>query len=186
MGAVQSLFVKKEKEMRILMVGLDSAGKTSILYRLKLGKLPTTVVPTHLDRGPRFGVEVVQYKDTYFTLWDVSGIEANRPLWKHYFQNAQGLIFVVDANDRDRIEEVRRELNKLLNDEELNGVVFLVFANKQDLPNAMDVEEIRDKLGLYDINGRSCYIKPLCTLSGVGLSEGLDCLVNELKQNKVR
>ena len=74
----QSLFGKKE--MRILMVGLDAAGKTTILYKLKLGEIVTTI-PTI-----GFNVETVEYKNISFTVWDVGGQDKIRPLWRHYFQ----------------------------------------------------------------------------------------------------
>ncbi|KAG1338249.1 putative protein DETOXIFICATION 21 [Cocos nucifera] len=102
------LFAKKE--MRILMVGLDAAGKTTILYKLKLGEIVTTI-PTI-----GFNVETVEYKNISFTVWDVGGQDKIRPLWRHYFQNTQGLIFVVDSNDRDRIVEARDELHRMLNE----------------------------------------------------------------------
>ncbi|KAG2253151.1 hypothetical protein Bca52824_083287 [Brassica carinata] len=136
-----SLFAKKE--MRLLMVGLDAAGKTTILYKLKLGEIVTTI-PTI-----GFNVETVEYKNISFTVWDVGGQDKLRPLWKYYFQNTQGLIFVVDSNDRDRVIEAREELHKILNEEELRDAVLLVFANKQDLPNAMNAAEITDKLGIF-------------------------------------
>merc|ERR1719508_34174 len=81
------------------MVGLDAAGKTTILYKLKLGEIVTTI-PTI-----GFNVETVEYKNISFTVWDVGGQDKIRPLWRHYFQNTQGLIFVVDSNDRERIGE---------------------------------------------------------------------------------
>ena len=87
-----------KKEMRILMVGLDAAGKTTILYKLKLGEVVTTI-PTI-----GFNVETVEYKNISFTVWDVGGQDKIRPLWRHYYQNTQGLIFVVDSNDRDRVD----------------------------------------------------------------------------------
>uniref|UniRef100_A0A8R7P684 ADP-ribosylation factor n=1 Tax=Triticum urartu TaxID=4572 RepID=A0A8R7P684_TRIUA len=128
------LFAKKE--MRILMVGLDAAGKTTILYKLKLGEIVTTI-PTI-----GFNVETVEYKNISFTVWDVGGQDKIRPLWRHYFQNTQGLIFVVDSNDRERVVEARDELHRMLNEDELRDAVLLVFANKQDLPNAMNAAEI--------------------------------------------
>nr|ACM09579.1 ADP-ribosylation factor 4 [Salmo salar] len=88
-----------KKQMRILMVGLDAAGKTTILYKLKLGEIVTTI-PTI-----GFNVETVEYKNICFTVWDVGGQDKIRPLWRHYFQNTQGLIFVVDSNDRERVAE---------------------------------------------------------------------------------
>ncbi|KAK2374478.1 ADP-ribosylation factor [Trifolium repens] len=170
------LFAKKE--MRILMVGLDAAGKTTILYKLKLGEIVTTI-PTI-----GFNVETVEYKNISFTVWDVGGQDKIRPLWRHYFQNTQGLIFVVDSNDRDRVVEARDELHRMLNEDELRDAVLLVFANKQDLPNAMNAAEITDKLGLHSLRQRHWYIQSTCATSGEGLYEGLDWLSNNIA-NKV-
>ena len=167
-----------KKDMRILMVGLDAAGKTTILYKLKLGEIVTTI-PTI-----GFNVETVEYKKINFTVWDVGGQDKIRPLWRHYFQNTQGLIFVVDSNDRERVSEACDELNKMLNEDELREAVLLVFANKQDLPNAMSVAEITDKLGLHSIRNRKWYIQSTCATSGDGLYEGLDWLSNALKEKK--
>ncbi|MFS8020573.1 ADP-ribosylation factor 1 [Helianthus anomalus] len=166
------LFAKKE--MRILMVGLDAAGKTTILYKLKLGEIVTTI-PTI-----GFNVETVEYKNISFTVWDVGGQDKIRPLWRHYFQNTQGLIFVVDSNDRDRVVEARDELHRMLNEDELRDAVLLVFANKQDLPNAMNAAEITDKLGLHSLRQRHWYIQSTCATSGEGLYEGLDWLSNNI------
>ncbi|KAJ6982509.1 ADP-ribosylation factor family protein [Populus alba x Populus x berolinensis] len=163
-----------KKEMRILMVGLDAAGKTTILYKLKLGEIVTTI-PTI-----GFNVETVEYKNISFTVWDVGGQDKIRPLWRHYFQNTQGLIFVVDSNDRDRVGEARDELHRMLNEDELRDAVLLVFANKQDLPNAMNAAEITDKLGLHSLRQRHWYIQSTCATSGEGLYEGLDWLSNNI------
>jgi len=122
-----------KKEMRILMVGLDAAGKTTILYKLKLGEIVTTI-PTI-----GFNVETVEYKNIQFTVWDVGGQDKIRPLWRHYFQNTQGIIFVVDSNDRDRVVEAREELQRMLNEDELRDAILLVFANKQDLPVCLNI-----------------------------------------------
>jgi len=165
-----------KKQMRILMVGLDAAGKTTILYKLKLGEIVTTI-PTI-----GFNVETVEYKNISFTVWDVGGQDKIRPLWRHYFQNTQGLIFVVDSNDRERAVEAREELSKMLQEDELRDAVLLVFANKQDLPNAMSAAEITDKLGLNQLRGRTWYIQSTCATQGNGLYEGLDWLSQELSK----
>lgn len=96
-----------------------------------------------------FNVETVEYKNISFTVWDVGGQDKIRPLWRHYFQNTQGLnfflilfvfvcsfeflglIFVVDSNDRERVGEAREELMRMLSEDELRDAVLLVFANKQ-------------------------------------------------------
>merc|ERR1711868_226459 len=136
------LFAKRQ--MRILMVGLDAAGKTTILYKLKLGEIVTTI-PTI-----GFNVETVEYKNISFTVWDVGGQDKIRPLWRHYYQNTQ----------------------------------VLVFANKQDLPNAMNAAEVTEKLGLHSLRNRNWYIQATCATSGDGLYEGLDWLSNQLKNAK--
>merc|ERR1712039_1162521 len=163
-----------KKEMRILMVGLDNAGKTTVLYKLKLGEVVTTI-PTI-----GFNVETVEYKNISFTVWDVGGQTKIRPLWRHYFQNTQGLIFVMDSNDRDRIHETKDELHKMLNEDDLRDAVLLVLANKQDLPNAMNAAEITDKLGLHSLRQRNWYIQSTCATTGDGLYEGLDWLSSAL------
>merc|ERR1711965_421555 len=102
-----------KKEMRIVMVGLDAAGKTTVLYNLKLGEVVTTM-PTI-----GFNVETVEYKNISFTVWDVGGQDKIRKLWRYYYENTQGLTFVVDSSDRDRIEDAREELTKILNEDEM-------------------------------------------------------------------
>ena len=159
-----------KKDVRILMVGLDAAGKTTILYKLKLGEIVTTI-PTI-----GFNVETVEYKNISFTVWDVGGQDKIRPLWRHYYQNTQGLIFVVDSNDKDRVGEAHDELHRMLSEDELREAIVLVFANKQDLPNAMSVAEVTDKLGLHSLRNRKWYIQATCATSGEGLFEGLDWL----------
>uniref|UniRef100_A0A183BPE4 ADP-ribosylation factor 1 n=1 Tax=Globodera pallida TaxID=36090 RepID=A0A183BPE4_GLOPA len=163
------------REVRILMVGLDAAGKTTILYKLKLGEIVTTI-PTI-----GFNVETVEYRNISFTVWDVGGQDKIRPLWRYYYQNTQGLIFVVDSNDRERVGEAREELMRMLAEDELRDAVLLVFANKQDLPNAMNAAELTDRLGLHNLRNRNWYIQATCATSGDGLYEGLDWLSNQLK-----
>merc|ERR1711976_934589 len=144
--------------------------------KLKLGEVVTTI-PTI-----GFNVETVEYKNISFTVWGVGGQDKIRPLWRHYFQNTQGLIFVVDSNDRERIVEAADELQKMLNEDELRDAILLVFANKQDLPNAMSASELTDKLGLQNLRNRKWYIQATCAPQGQGLYEGLDWLSNELSK----
>merc|ERR1712242_247933 len=117
---------------------------TTILYKLKLGEVVTTI-PT-----VGFNVETVEYKNLSFTVWDIGGQDKIRKLWRHYYLGAAGVIFVVDSNDRDRIEDAREELAKMLAEDELRDAVLLVIANKQDLPEAMPTAELTEKLGLQN------------------------------------
>merc|ERR1711935_1025469 len=172
---IGSLFAGK-REMRILMVGLDAAGKTTILYKLKLGEVVTTI-PTI-----GFNVETVEYKNINFTVWDVGGQDKICKLWRHYYLNTQGLIFVVDSNDRDRIEDAREELAKMLIEDEMRDAVVLVFANKQDLPNSMPAAEVTEKLGLNSMHNRQWFIQSACATTGDGLYEGLDWMSRTLSK----
>ena len=108
------------------MVGLDAAGKTTILYKLMLGEV-VTAIPTI-----GFNVEVVEYKNIKFEVWDVGGQDTIRPLWVHYYQNTDAIIFVVDSQDQDpdRIQDAKNEINTLMNQEELKNASLLVLANK--------------------------------------------------------
>ena len=160
------------------MLGLDGAGKTTILYRLKLGEIVNTV-PTI-----GFNVESIEYKNLRFVVWDVGGQEKIRHMWKHYFEDIQGLIFVVDSNDAERFEEAADELNKLLREPELENCSVLVLANKHDLPNAVSVKNLSENLGLPAIKKRNWNIQATVGISGDGIYEGLDWLSKNLKQNK--
>merc|ERR1719506_2395871 len=142
--------------MRLLMVGLDAAGKTTILYKLKLGEVVTTI-PTI-----GFNVETVEYKNISFNVWDIGGQDKIRKLWRYYHQNTQGLIFVVDCNDRDRVEDAREEIAKILSEDEMRDAALLVFANKQDLPNSMTAAEVVEKLGLPNMRNRQWFIQSAC------------------------
>ena len=128
-----------------------------------------------------FNVEQVDYKNISFTVWDVGGQDKIRPLWRHYYQNTEGLIFVVDSNDTDRLEAARDELHKMLNEDELRNAVVLVFANKQDLPNALSTSEMTERLGLHQLRSRQWFIQAACATTGDGLYEGLDWLSGVLK-----
>ncbi|KAL7843231.1 hypothetical protein AOLI_G00247430 [Acnodon oligacanthus] len=129
-----------------------------------------------------FNVESVEYNNISFTVWDVGGQGQIRRLWKHYYQNTKGLIFVVDSSDRERIEEASSELQTLLQEDELRDAIVLVIANKQDLPNAMPVDEMTERLGLRTMTERTWYIQSTCARSGAGLYEGLDWLSDQISK----
>jgi small GTP-binding protein len=177
----------REQEVRIVMVGIDNAGKSCCLYRLKLGEVVNTV-PTI-----GFNVESVKYKNISFMIWDIGGQDKIRPLWRHYYQNTHGIIFVVDSNDRERLDDskdrpcsAKEELHKMLAEDELKGVPLLVLANKQDLSRAMTVQNITERLQLNRVKQRPWYIQGCSALTGSGLYEGLDWLSNILSQRTQR
>lgn len=107
-----------------------------------------------------------------------------RALWRHYYEGTDGLIYVVDSNDRDRAEEARLEFQSLLSEPDMANATILVFANKQDLPNAYSVAEITEKLQIHSIPQRNWHVQACCGVDGTGLYEGLDWLSNAIASRK--
>ncbi|KAK9213450.1 hypothetical protein WN943_002838 [Citrus x changshan-huyou] len=168
------------KEARILVLGLDNAGKTTILYRLQMGEVVSTI-PTI-----GFNVETVQYNNIKFQVWDLGGQTSIRPYWRCYFPNTQAIIYVVDSSDTERLVIAKDEFHAILEEEELRGAVVLIFANKQvsvitvfvifkDLPGALDDAAVTEALELHKIKNRQWAIFKTSAIKGEGLFEGLDC-----------
>ena len=148
MGNLLSNIIDKlfTKQVKGLMLGLDSAGKTTILYSLKLNEIVQTI-PTI-----GFNVEQVKYRNLDLTLWDIGGQEKIRKLWRHYYDNIDILIYVVDSNDIGRIDESREELQYLVNEDQLKDLkAVLIFCNKMDLPNAAQCSLVAERLQLNKI-----------------------------------
>lgn len=161
------------REMKILMLGLDNAGKTTILYKLKLNKIKTSA-PT-----VGFNVETVTYKNVKFNMWDVGGQERLRPLWRHYFPATTALIFVIDSQDKDRLNEAKEEFYSIVGEKEMEKVVLLVLANKQDLKGALKPQEISEFLELdQNLKNQLWCVVGSNALTGQGLVEGLSWVAN--------
>jgi len=163
-----SLFGSRER--RILILGLDGAGKTTILYRLQVGEVVTTI-PTI-----GFNVETVQFKNLKFQVWDLGGQTSIRPYWRCYYANTDAIIYVVDSMDRDRIGMSKQELFAMLEEEELKGTLLVILANKQDLQGCMSVAEIAQALGLSAIKNRPYQIFKTSAMRGDGLDEAMEWL----------
>ena len=171
-----------DRHAKILMLGLDAAGKTTVLYKLKLNETVSTI-PTI-----GFNVETVQpIKNVSFTVWDVGGQDKIRPLWRHYFIGCEGLIYVVDSSDKSRFAEAQNELEWILDSDEMAGVPLVILANKQDLPQAVSPADIAVKLGLDKVRNRKWHIQGTSALSGEGVFQAmqeLSMLVKEFQRRK--
>lgn len=163
-----------DREARILVLGLDNSGKTTILRKLS-GEDIQHVTPTQ-----GFNIKSLVQADVKLKVWDVGGQKTIRPYWRNYFDSTDALIFVIDSSDRRRMEETGIELQQLLDEEKLSGVPLLVFANKQDLLNALSPAELTAGLNLHSIRDRQWVILPCSAKLGEGLQEGMDFLVEEL------
>ena len=162
-------------EMRVITLGLDGSGKTSLLFKLKQNEF----VPTIPTIG--FNVEELEYKNIKFTMWDVGGLHKIRSLWKHYYYNTQAVIFVIDSADRERLPEAKAELVKLITEDSLKEACFLILANKQDFEGAVSIEDITNDFSLHKLCcGRSWHIQACDAKTGTGLLDGLDWLSRQL------
>jgi len=163
------------KELRILILGLDGAGKTTILYRMQVGEVVTTI-PTI-----GFNVETVTYKNLKFQVWDLGGQTSIRPYWRCYYANTDAVIYVVDSVDRDRMGISKQELLAMLEEEELKTAILCVFANKQDMEGAMTAADVSNALGLASLKTRTWSIFKTSATKGEGMEEALDWLTDALK-----
>ena len=130
-----------------------------------------------------FNVEQIQYRNVSMTIWDIGGQDKIRKLWNHYYDGCDGIIYVVDSSDVDRMDIAREELHKLMSNDLLRNATLLVYANKQDLPNALSASQLAEKLDLsnYMKPMRNWYVQPCCGTSREGLYEGLDWLSKNLE-----
>lgn len=159
---------------KILLLGLDGAGKTTLVMKLKLGEVVHTV-PTI-----GFNVETVEYKRLRFTMWDIGGQDKIRVLWRYYFSGSDAIVFLVDVTDSRRLALAKAEIHKLLEDDELQDAALLVLANKMDTGVNVSVPDIKDKLDLDTIKGRPWAIYGCSALTGAGVFEGFDWLTKQL------
>ncbi|EDS29835.1 ADP-ribosylation factor, arf [Culex quinquefasciatus] len=166
------------REMRILILGLDGAGKTTILYRLQVGEVVTTI-PTI-----GFNVEQVTYKNLKFQVWDLGGQTSIRPYWRCYYSNTDAIIYVVDSADKDRIGISKDELLYMLREDELASAILVVLANKQDMEGCMSVTEVHQALGLEALKNRTFQIFKTSATKGEGLDQAMDWLANALQSRK--
>lgn len=160
------------------MLGLDNAGKTTLLKQLANEEVKN-ISPT-----TGFNIKSVQTQGFKLNVWDIGGQRGIRPYWKNYYENTNCIIYVVDSTDVTRLQETSLELDELLKEEVLTGVPVLVFANKQDLSTATKAEQIAQELCLNIIRGRSWQIQPCSAKSGEGVSDGIEWLLNSAKKNE--
>jgi small GTP-binding protein len=176
-----SAWISGKREVRVLILGLDSAGKTTILYRLQLDQMIEHIIPT-----VAFNLETVDVGNLKLHIWDLGGQNQLRQFWHLYFANTHGVVFVIDSADRQRVELCANELKALFAEHELHGVPLCVLANKQDLPDAMNVGDLSARLGLSKYKDRPWTIMPASALQGTGVREAFDWLAEAMETLNTR
>lgn len=169
----------KAKQAQILLLGLDSAGKSTLLYKLKLAQDIVTI-PTI-----GFNVEMLELeKSLSLTVWDVGGQDKMRSVWGYYCEHTDGLVYVVDSTDKRRLEDSRREFEHILKNEHIKNVPVVLLANKQDVPGALTAEDITRIFKVKKLCcNRNWYVQPCCAITGDGLTEGLRKLAEFVKSH---
>mmetsp|Transcript_7905 Transcript_7905/g.7467 ORF Transcript_7905/g.7467 Transcript_7905/m.7467 type:complete len:181 (+) Transcript_7905:36-578(+) len=167
-----------DKEARILVLGLDNSGKTTILKRLSDEEI-SDVTPTQ-----GFNVKSLVQNDVTLNVWDIGGQKTIRPYWRNYLDHTDALVYVVDSSDKKRMEETGTELEQLLCEVKLDDVPILIFANKQDLMNAHTAEEISEGLNLVSIKDRAWNIQPCSAKNGDGLKEGMEWIMSVINDEE--
>eukprot|EP00992_Anisonema_acinus_P014413 TRINITY_DN9276_c0_g1_i1.p1 TRINITY_DN9276_c0_g1~~TRINITY_DN9276_c0_g1_i1.p1 ORF type:complete len:179 (-),score=55.98 TRINITY_DN9276_c0_g1_i1:171-707(-) len=167
---------KKDKEARVLFLGLDNAGKTTCLKKLSDEDV------THISPTQGFNIKSLNQEGFKLNAWDIGGQKAIRTYWSNYFDGTDVLVYVVDSADKKRLEETGVELNQLLEEEKLKGAPVLVLANKQDLGNALSSNEIAEALNLHGIRDRKWQIQACSALNGNGLHEGMEWAIKSISE----
>uniref|UniRef100_T1IIV3 ADP-ribosylation factor-like protein 3 n=1 Tax=Strigamia maritima TaxID=126957 RepID=T1IIV3_STRMM len=165
-----------DRELRILLLGLDNAGKTTLLKTLASEDI------THITPTQGFNIKSVQTDGFKLNVWDIGGQRKIRPYWRNYFENTDILIYVIDSADRKRFEETGVELAELLAEEKLSGIPLLIYANKQDLFNAAAASEIAEGLNLHTIRDRVWQIQACSATTGEGVKDGMEWVCKNVKK----
>ncbi|KAK8801692.1 hypothetical protein WA538_005528 [Blastocystis sp. DL] len=169
------LSFKQRKEKRCLLIGLDNAGKTTILYSL-CNKDTKSIAPT-----TGFNLEMVQMKKFKFDIWDVGGQEQGRILWRHYYTGTDCVIYVIDGADRSRFDESKHELERMLLDDQLKSAIWLFVVNKQDVPGCAHAEEVEGIFGLPKLmEGRRYKIMDTVAKKNVCITDGMAWIESQL------
>ncbi len=174
LSKVFELFSRSNDNFKIVILGLQNAGKTTILYRLSLGQLVST--------QPTIGsnVEEISHNNVKFQAWDLGGQESMRSVWDVYYISTDAIIFVIDSADTSNYEESKTQLLKLLQNEDLKSVVLLIFANKQDLDSVKPADELVKIYGLDQVKNHLWHMQPCSAKTGEGLMAGLKWLSDNL------
>ena len=186
LSMIAAAFGFSKKEARILVIGLDNSGKTTIINYLKAKK---GSIPTSYEVTPTVGFQVEEFasNNIKFTVYDMSGQGRYRSLWEQYYEDAQAIIYVLDSTDKLRMCVAKEELWTLLGNEMIKSknIPVLFFANKIDIPGSLTPDQCMDELDLYKIRDKPWHIISSNGLSGTGIQEGIKWLCDQVgKSNR--
>ena len=167
-------------DIRILILGLENAGKTTLLYQLQLNQI-IEAVPSKKYIAIGFNVEIIQYQNIKLQMWDLGGQKSFRQHWKCYYHNTKGIIYVIDSTDWARIDIAKQELHDLLQEEDLKNSPVVILANKQDLNGAMNEIEVNNRLGISYIH-RKVKVFTVSVKNKIQIEESLNWLIENTER----
>ena len=170
---ILDFFSRSRNKFKIILLGIQNAGKTTILYRLSIGQLVKTT--------PTIGsnVEEISYNNIKLQAWDLGGQESSRSMWEVYFTSTDAIIYVIDTSE-ETYDDSKTQFYKLLKNDTLKNAIILIYANKQDLPGAKNVSDIIQIYGLDNIKDHIWHIQPCSAQTGEGLITGMKWLSDQL------
>ena len=171
---ILEFFTKNRDNFKIIILGMQNAGKTTILYHLSLGQFVQT--------SPTIGsnVEELNYNKIKIQAWDLGGQETIRSVWDVYYINTDAVIYVIDSQDDEYSDESKEEFHKLLKNPKLYNAIILIFANKQDLPGAKPINQLIEEYEFNKIKNHLWKIQPCSAVKGEGLMDGIKWLSEQL------
>ena len=174
LSKIIEFFTKSRNNFKIIILGMQNAGKTTILYRLSLGQLVKTT--------PTIGsnVEELTHNNVKFQAWDLGGQESTRSVWDVYYMSTDAVVYVIDSQDDENFEESKAQFHKVISHPNLKNTIILIFANKQDLPGAKDVNKLIEDYEFDKIKNHIWKIQSCSALKGEGLISGIKWLSEQL------
>ncbi|KAI7839059.1 hypothetical protein COHA_007201 [Chlorella ohadii] len=180
-------FLLRKEELKVLIIGLDRAGKTTLLERLKT--LYTDVPGLEADKVlPTVGLNLAHFEALGAPLlcWDVGGAAGLRGIWSKYYAECHALVFCVDAADGGRLDEAKAALDRALGDRDLYGAPLLVLCNKHDCEGAASPAEVAEALGIGKLAdaGRATSVQAITAKTGEGVKPAVQWLVEHIKKSQ--
>ncbi|XP_078433451.1 GTP-binding protein 1 [Wolffia australiana] len=178
-------YVYTKTEFHVLILGIDKAGKTTLLEKLKSSYSKLEGLPS--DRiVPTVGLNIgrIEVSNAKIVFWDLGGQIGLRTIWEKYYEEAHAVIYVIDAASPSRFEDSKSALEKVLRHEDLRGAPVLILANKQDLPGAGSSDEVARYLDLKELDDRIYMFEAISALDGMGIREATDWLVGAIEKSK--
>lgn len=183
-------YLFQKDEYFILILGLDNAGKTTFLEqtKTKFTKGYRGLNPAKITATVGLNIGRIDIHGVRLNFWDLGGQEELQSLWDKYYAECHAVIYIIDSSDSERLDESRDSFDKMVSSEALNGVPLLVVANKQDIPDSLPVEKVKDVFrdSRHLIGRRDCHVLATSALHGDGVHEGIEWVVHCVRRNQLR